>query len=269
MAGVKQNKLERGNKNAIVAQSDKPQKGPNKFVQQRFINLELRALALVLLNWSRVDKDKPNKVRAFRNAMMTDLNKGAKEFIPHEIVEDEYCVMLEMLQGLSLADYGTWIDTILMDGKKKIPITRALPCPKEQDDMFYNSLSSKRKLERVARLFVVTRLRVSESTVKNALKKTSERRYKTTVRQRFLVSLCWDVSSQHNSQNRLAMQCLILDALNKTHYDHRGIYYIVQTIHALSTATAIENYSYTQVERICKMLVPRLSTDGWFSELAD
>ena len=222
-------------------------------IRTPFIALELKALSMLLNEWSKSGhKTTPKKLQALRDAMMRETGIGGKEQAPFEVVIDEYSLMLEHIEsfiesGVSENLYCT------VDGV--VAFNRAFPGDRATLKCIEKMVSSGRKREVIARQLVSDRLLVSESTIKNGLKKLTDRRFHATPKQRLIVSLFLDVSSWA-TQNQIYFSLLseMLEVLVKTGYDARACYYLAQKAHELRDPISLKPPDYKEVEKLLEFL---------------
>ena len=233
-------------------------------IKDSLIGLELRALSRVLADWSKTGVRKPKKLQAFRKAVMTELTKGKKESIPHEIVEDEFRVMLGCVKW---AQRTGKIDKVESRASGNIRFWRAFPCSPPGLDKNPPIKRHKKRIHRgvepehIARDLVAERLYVSNDTVDNALSGKKARRFETTAEQRLLISLFLDVSAgSKENRETLGMETLLLDTLLATEYLPIAIYYVVQIAHSLERPIAMGKHDHTKLKELCKRIRQRRST---------
>lgn len=228
-------------------------------IKERLIGLELKALSMVLDDWCRTKVKDKRKLQAFRDAIMTGLATGRKEEVEHEIVEDEYLVMCDIVDFFrETGNVETKaVHKVHLTGHRVKSFSRAFPCPPKMFKKFRIQISSGRKREVIARKLVAERLSVSETTVKNAVRHMKTRRFNTSPEQRLLVSLFFDASSFPNSKEQSVIQKMLLDALLATEFPPIAIYYLVQTAHDLSEPIAVTCNTAEEVKKLCELVAPK------------
>jgi len=239
-------------------------------IRDALIGLELRALSVVLAEWSTTSIKNRSKVQTFRDAMMEGLGKKGlkKEVLEREIVAGEYQVMLDTVNYLNDQCGGKEhprdvekrlkrteiICSIKSHSSRPRTFRRPVPCPEHFLGILGQQLNSGRKPEVIAKNLVLERLYISRTTVNDSLKPRKPYRFDTTAEQRLLVSLFFDASPYCKDDRQLDVQTAILDTLLSVKYPPIAIYYAVQAAHRLIQPISVGVSDYASIKKLCEWI---------------
>lgn len=251
-------------------------------VKDELVGFELRALALLLWQWSQPTKVKDrkseweNKLPAFRGAVIAGGGSGSREKPPHELVLDDHQVVFEAIQlvesriGRGSRDPDpSWLQEERLTfrfeqtGETPVEFVRPFPgpwkhkCTKRNGWDGVREISWKRKPELVAREIVAARLGCSESKVRDVLKgERPGRRYEASRAQQHLVSVLLDLCSCDDERRWGSLRAEVLDALYASRFHLLGIYYALQRGSELKMPIVMADHDEDEVKKLCRLVCP-------------
>lgn len=256
-------------------------------INEYLIGLELKALSVLLDEWSQTGIKDEIKLQALRSAIMTGRGMGGKKKVEYEIVEDEYLVMyatVELFKETRNVETKI-VHKVPLPGRRAMSFSRAFPCPPKELNGFRNSILSNRECGVITKELVEERLPAckktikkvvraikarragSETTVKEEAKRMVDRRFETSPEQRLLVSLFFDASSFQNKEEQSDIQKMLLDALLALEYQPIAIYYLVQTAHKLENPITTACNTAEEIKELCEFVAP--NSQECFIDLAN
>ncbi len=254
--------------------------------------LELEAAARLLSYWARPEniEKRPNiwskRLPALRAMMQVGLEPDGSdsartlEGIPHELVADEYAVVLRAVQWAKKelkaqpADVdGAWLLDISVPFKvrEEICIHRQFPCPPERAEQIVEKLIDERSSHVAHELTGLRLAEISESTVKKANAAAAEDRLrkKRTTAQRFLASVFLDFCSYSDQRSDMQVMCKILDELARSGYPPILLYYLVQVGQKSFEAITPKLIDENAIEGVFNVLPKRIEDDNAVTSFAN
>ncbi len=212
--------------------------------------LELHASGLLLQHWAaRYGRGRGNgklalheRVTRLREILYAPPEAGDPTGVDFEFCADEYDVMHEFVQQC-LYDPATldclearepMLCRIRVTDRVNIVYNRMLPVPRRYVGQFLAGIEREDgpKLSEIALKLTAARLGVSPTAVRRAraqANKPRARRFRTTLAQRHLMSLFWDLCGAPRTQASRRRQAMILDTLAQTGYAPVALYAMLQT----------------------------------------